>query len=94
MTKINHAKIAAAMHETADLVHALAEFPRIRAELAKPPKNGYDATKLELSASEMADGEGQGSNAYCYLPAALAEPILEEAEKVIRDELKARGVRL
>lgn len=76
----------------ARLVECLEELPKVRKRLRAKPTKFFDAFALELSAAEMSDGEGQGSEAYLYLPADLAPRILDAADRVIRDELKRLGV--
>lgn len=73
------------------LVECLAELPRVRKGLHAKSKY-YDGFVLELQASEISDGETQGSNHYFHVPPELAPPILDAAEKVIRAKLKALGV--
>lgn len=77
----------------AHLVAALAEIPRVRKGLRAKSKY-YDGFALELIAAEMSGDESQGGSHYFYVPADLAGPILDVAEKVIRERLRALGVLL
>lgn len=86
---------AADTKRAAALVEALKQFPTMRAQVSgKIKSKRYDGYSLELSSSEMSDGEGQGSNAYFYLDGAIALKVLDYAEELIRGELKALGVTL
>lgn len=75
----------------AQLVEALAEVPRVRKGLYAKSKY-YDGYVLEIQAAEVSDGETQGANYYFSVPREMAAPILDAAEKVIREKLKALGV--
>jgi hypothetical protein len=75
----------------AQLAEALAELPRVRKGLHAKSKY-YDGYVLEIQAAEVSDGETQGSDHWFYVPPELAGPILDAAEKVIRDKLRALGV--
>jgi hypothetical protein len=75
----------------AQLVAALCELPRVRTGILAKSKD-YDGYVLEIQASEISDGETQGSDHYFHVPPSLAKPILDAAEKAIRDKLKDLGV--
>ena len=77
----------------AQLVEALAELPRVRKGLYAKSKF-YDGYVLEIQAAEISDNETQGSDHYFNVPPSLAKPILDAAEKVIRDKLKTMGVKV
>jgi hypothetical protein len=60
-----------------------------------PPKGAssfVDCIHLELSATEMSDGEGQGSSHYFTVPPKIGRAILDAADKIIRAELQKLGV--
>lgn len=75
----------------AQLVSALAELPRVRKGVYAKSKL-YDGFVLEIQASEISGNETQGSDHYFHVPPSLAKPILDAAEKAIREKLKALGV--
>ena len=77
----------------AHLVAALAELPRVRKGLYAKSKF-YDGFVLEIQSAEVSDGETQGANHYFSVPRELAKPILDAAEKAIRDKLAALGVKM
>ncbi len=74
------------------LCDALAELPGARRSLSETRPKGrsdyVDSVYLELSAAEMSDGVGQGSQNYFYVPPKIGRAILDAAEKIIRTELK------
>jgi hypothetical protein len=74
------------------LFAAIAELPKVRRALSDKPTKYHDSTHLGLSAAEMSDGFGQGSNHYFYLPPALGRAILDAAEPLIRAEMKRLGL--
>lgn len=76
---------------TAGLVAALKELPHVRKGLYAKSKF-YDGFVLEIQAAEVSDGETQGASHYFSVPPELAPPILDAAEKVIRNKLKALGI--
>lgn len=79
----------------ARLVDAMGEILLVRKRLlAKPNSPGIDDIGIEISAADMAEGIGQGSQAYFYLPKEFGGPLLDLAEKLIRDRLRALGVTL
>jgi len=77
------------------LLEALAEIPNIEKQLKSknPPKYG-DGYSLEISANEMKNGIGQGSNAYLYLEPRMGLKLLPVIKQMLTDELKALGVKL
>lgn len=77
----------------AHLVEALAEVPRVRKGLHAKSKF-YDGFVLEIQAAEVTDGETKGADHYFHLPPDMAGPVLDAAEKVIRDKLKVLGVKV
>lgn len=85
--KIKHAGAAA------ELGSALKAIPRINRALRDKPISYYDSVYLELSSAEMSNGEGQGSNHYCYVPPATARKILRAALRIIKEDLKKMGVK-
>lgn len=76
----------------AKLCEAIADFPSVRRRLAGRPAQYCDDINLELVAADMADGVGQGSSAYLYLPVDVGQKILNAAEAIVREELKQLGV--
>jgi hypothetical protein len=76
----------------AQLVEALAELPRVRKGLYAKSKYS-DGFALEIQAAELDDGVTQGADHYFHLPREMAAPILDAAERAIREKLKALGVR-
>lgn len=74
------------------LCEAIDDIPRVRRRLSDKPGEFHDAIHLELAAADMVDGVGQGSSAYVYLPPKVGRAILDEAEKIIRKELRRLGV--
>lgn len=80
------------------LFEAITTLPKVRRALSdKPPKGKgrpdyVDAIHLELIASEMSDGEGQGGVHYFYVPPALGRAICDAAEPLIRAEMKRLGI--
>jgi hypothetical protein len=74
------------------LCEAIAELPKVRRSLSDKPGKFHDAVHLELSAAQMSDGEGQGSDHYFYVPPLLGKAIIDAAEKIIRDEMRRINV--
>jgi hypothetical protein len=85
---------AAHLRETAALLEALAEVPRVRRRLKQKPNEFHDAIVLEISAADFAHGETQGSDAYFHVPLVLGPSILDAAEQAILAELKRRKVKI
>jgi hypothetical protein len=81
------------VRDAAQLFEAIADLPKVRRALTGKPGKFYDAIMLELSAAQMNDGVGQGSNHYFYLSPKLGGAILDAAERVILAEMKRLGLK-
>lgn len=83
---------SAALRETAGLIEALAELPRVRKRLTAKPSKFHDGIVLEISAADINGGETQGSEAFFHVPASLGKPILDAVEAEIRRALSLREI--
>lgn len=79
--------------KAAPLIEALEELPKVQKRLNDKPSKYHDSIALELSAADMSDGEGQGSEAYIYLPVEIGQEVLAFAETILRAKLEALGVK-
>lgn len=81
------------IREAHELIDALRDLQVVRKRLAAKPKPPYERIALEMSAADIQDGEGQGTEAWVILPSIAAAAAVDAAERVIKGRLNELKVR-